>query len=160
MDIESDAANPGTAAALVDEAMRADSDVVELFGDLEYHFGVVRPDAEGGVFPEDVDGCSLYLVCINIERTMKYSFNKFVKTPLLKAWCLESPSSSGVQAPDLIPNPSPELSRRKNSFGRLRLVCSLTNLSASFFPGVAKSLDFLSFSFSVLVFVLLRLESA
>jgi hypothetical protein len=62
MDIDSDAANPGTAAALVDEASSADKDVEELLGDLEYHFGVVRPDAEGGVVPEDADcGCSLYL---------------------------------------------------------------------------------------------------
>jgi len=83
VDMLSDATNPGTAAALVDEAIRADKDVEELFGDLEYHFGVVRPDEEGGVFPEDC-GCSLYLALTSILKG-RYSFNKFVNTPLLKA---------------------------------------------------------------------------
>jgi len=47
------AAKPGTAAALVDEANSAEREVLELLGDLEYHFGVVRPDAEGGVLVDD-----------------------------------------------------------------------------------------------------------
>lgn len=47
----------GKPAALVEDAMRAEREVEELFGDL-YHFGVERPDWLGGV----VEGvCSLYL---------------------------------------------------------------------------------------------------
>jgi hypothetical protein len=56
----SDEARPGAAATLVDEASKAGNDVVELFGDLEYHLGVLFPDVDGGVFPEEL-GCSLYL---------------------------------------------------------------------------------------------------
>jgi hypothetical protein len=52
MGIASDVARPGRPAALVDDARSAVNDVVELLGDLEYHFGVVRPESDGGVFPE------------------------------------------------------------------------------------------------------------
>lgn len=62
----SDAAIPGAPAARVDEARRAVNEVVELLGDLEYHFGVLRPDVEGGVWPVD-GGCSLYLISAYIH---------------------------------------------------------------------------------------------
>ena len=52
---------PGAPIAPVDEASSAVREVVELLGDLEYHFGVLRPDIDGGVWPV-VGGCSLYLV--------------------------------------------------------------------------------------------------
>lgn len=40
---------PGAPTAPVDEARSAVREVVELLGDLEYHFGVLRPDIDGGV---------------------------------------------------------------------------------------------------------------
>lgn len=61
----SEAAIPGAPAARVDEARRAVNEVVELLGDLEYHFGVFRPVVEGGVWPAD-GGCSLYLISVYI----------------------------------------------------------------------------------------------
>lgn len=48
----SDAATPGALAVRAEAAINAVKEVEELFGDL-YHFGVVRPECEGGVFPDD-----------------------------------------------------------------------------------------------------------
>ena len=39
---------PGAPAALVEEARSAVKDDVELLGDLEYHFGVLRAEVDVG----------------------------------------------------------------------------------------------------------------
>ena len=65
MERVSEAAIPGAPAARVDEASSAVNEVVELLGDLEYHFGVLRPEVDGGVWPVE-GGCSLYLVSMYV----------------------------------------------------------------------------------------------
>ena len=73
----------GAPTAPVDEASSAVREAVELLGDLEYHFGVLRSDIDGGVCPVE-GGCSLYLVLsICPFQTKTYSFNRFVNTPPL-----------------------------------------------------------------------------
>lgn len=44
-------ASPGALAARAEAAMNAVNEVEALFGDF-HRFGVVRPEPEGGVFPE------------------------------------------------------------------------------------------------------------